>query len=206
MTSHSDPIRVVLAPDSFKGTASAIQVCAALRAGWLSVRPQDDLCSVPLSDGGEGLLDAAEAVVPESRRRLVPGVRGPDGRPVDAQWLELPGGRAVVELAQASGLSHVRHLDVWGANTYGTGEVVRAAALGGATSIVLGLGGSASVDGGLGVLQALGLRLLSDDGVEVCDGARGTAQTARVVTDDLIPAPAGGVLALTDVRNPALLT
>ena len=101
--------RVVLAPDSFKGTATAADAAAALAAGWRSVRPDDELIVRPMADGGEGTLDAFVAAVPGARRMPVT-VTGPDGEPTDAAWLLLPAtadepwGVGIVELASTSGI------------------------------------------------------------------------------------------------------
>ncbi|MBN9612897.1 MAG: glycerate kinase, partial [Actinobacteria bacterium] len=91
-------MRVVLAPDSFKGSISAAAAAAALAAGWRAERPADELILKPMADGGEGTLDTVAAAVPGSERVSVE-VRGPDDRPVAAEWLRLPDGTALVELA-----------------------------------------------------------------------------------------------------------
>ncbi|WP_336922022.1 glycerate kinase [Aquipuribacter sp. SD81] len=197
-------MRVLVAPDSFKGSATAVQVGAALRGGWLGRRPDDDVVVVPFSDGGEGLLEAVAAAVPAGWFRDAGPVTGPDGRRVPGRWLRLPDGTAVVELAQASGLPLMAVPDPLGATTRGTGEVVRAALADGATRVVLGLGGSASTDGGLGVLRGLGLRVVDDVGADVPEGTRGLLTASRVERTGLVPAPPGGCLVLTDVDNPLL--
>ena len=195
---------VVIAPDSFKGSLSAREVAEAIAEGWRSVHPDDELVLVPQADGGEGTLDAIEASVPGSVRRSAGQVTGPDGRPTPGEWLELPGGAAVVELAQSSGLPLLPELDPLGATTRGLGEVIRAALEAGATSLVIGLGGSASTDGAAGALSALGLVLLDEQGELVSDGGRGLADIVDVRSDGLLPPPAGGVVLLTDVTAPLL--
>lgn len=169
-------MRVVVAPDSFKGSIAAHDAAAAISAGWRSVRPGDEVVELPQADGGEGTLDAIEAAIPDAVRRQAGMVTGPDGRPVSGEWLELPDGTAVVELAQCSGLALMERLDPLGATTRGLGEVIAAALDAGAPSLVIALGGSASTDGGAGALAALGAR----------------------------PAPPGGVTLLTDVTAPLL--
>ena len=160
---------VVIAPDSFKGTATAAAVAGAIAVGWRRVRPDDRLVVLPQADGGEGTLAALEAALPASERRVVRGVTGPDGRPVDAYWLTLPDGTAAVELALSSGLELMTTLDAMGASTRGLGEVIAAALDSGVTRLLIGLGGSASTDGGRGALEALGwphaLRAAPPDGV-----------------------------------------
>ena len=120
-------LSVVVAPDSFKGSLAAAPAARAIAAGWLSVRPGDDVRVAPQADGGEGTLDAIEAATPGSVRRSAGLVTGPDGRPTPGEWLLLDGGVAVVELAQCSGLPLMRKLDATGATSRGLGEVVRAA-------------------------------------------------------------------------------
>lgn len=195
--------RVVFAPDSFKGSLTAAEVAAALARGWRSARPDDDVVEAPLADGGEGTLDAFERAVPGAVRHLLT-VTGPDGRPADASWLALPDGTAVVELACASGLTLLEAPAPLDAHTRGVGEVVRAALGTAPRRLVVALGGSASTDGGAGLLRALGARVLDDDGEPVPDGGRGLA---RVVSVDLAALPAlppGGVDVLCDVTNPLL--
>lgn len=163
-------MRVVIAPDSFKGSIPARDAAAAIAAGWRSVRGGDDVVELPQADGGEGTLDAIQAATPDAVRRSAGLVTGPDGRPVQGEWLELPGGTAVVELAQMSGLTLMASLDPLGATTRGLGEVIAAALEAGAVELVIALGGSASTDGGEGALGALDLsrppsrcvRLLTD--------------------------------------------
>ncbi|MBX3089613.1 MAG: glycerate kinase [Cryobacterium sp.] len=162
--------RVVIAPDSFKGSVSALDAAVAIGAGWRLERPDDSILTLPQADGGEGTLAAIAAAIPEANFHFAGLVRGPDGRPVDGLWLELPGGVAVVELAQCSGLPLMAKPDPIGATTYGLGEVIGAALDAGATSLIIALGGSASTDGGAGALSALrdhvppakGVRLLAD--------------------------------------------
>jgi len=195
--------RVVLAPDSFKGSLAAAQVAAALARGWRSVRPGDVVVEAPLADGGEGTLDAFERAVPGAVRHPVTAT-GPDGRAVDASWLALPDGTAVVELACASGLTLLEVPLPLDAHTRGVGEVVRAALAARPRRLVVALGGSASTDGGAGLLRALGARVLDDDGAEVPDGGRGLARVASVDLAGLPTLPPGGVDVLCDVTSPLL--
>jgi len=113
--------RIVIAPDSFKGSLSAIEVCKAIEAGWRSVRPSDEITLAPQADGGEGTLDAVEATTPGAIRHKVGLVTGPDGRPTPGEWLELPGRVGVVELAQSSGLPLMQKLDPLHSTTRGRG-------------------------------------------------------------------------------------
>jgi glycerate kinase len=196
------PRTVVIAPDSFKGSLDAREVAAAIARGWHDVRPEDDLRLLPQADGGEGTLDAIESAVPGAVRHSAGPVAGPDGRPTPGEWLELPDGTAVVELAQCSGLPLMRELDPLGATTRGLGEVIRAALDSGATSLVIGLGGSASTDAATGALAALGLRVLDAAGDPLPDGGAALANASAIDRSHLVAAPARGVVLLTDVTAP----
>lgn len=159
--------RVVIAPDSFKGSVSALDAAVAIEAGWRHEHPDDSILTLPQADGGEGTLAAIAAAIPEANFHSAGLVRGPDGRPVEGLWLELPGGAAAVELAQCSGLPLMAKPDPIGASTYGFGEVIAAALDAGATSLIIALGGSASIDGGAGALSALRGRVPPSDGVRL---------------------------------------
>ncbi|SIT89834.1 glycerate kinase [Microbacterium sp. RU33B] len=201
---------VVFAPDSLKGSISAADAAAALASGWASVRPDDDVVLRPMADGGEGTLDAFAAAVPGSQRMPVT-VTGPDDASTDAAWLLLPptpdapAGTAVVELASTSGIELLgdRRLP-WTAQTRGFGEAVAAALDHGVSRLVLGIGSSASTDGGVGLLTALGARFADADGRPVASGAEGLADIASIDLSQLRPVPAGGALVLSDVTHPLL--
>ena len=143
--------RVVIAPDSFKGTASAADAAAALAAGWRAVRPLDELVERPMADGGEGTLDAFASAVPGARRMPVT-VRGPVSEPVETSWLLLPDGTGVVELASTSGITMLDPLEPLDAHSAGFGEAIAAALEAGVERLLLALGGSACSDGGTGAL------------------------------------------------------
>ena len=195
---------IVIAPDSFKGSLSAREVANAIAAGWRSISPLDDLTLAPQADGGEGTIDAIESAVTGAVRRSAGLVTGPDGRPTPGEWLQLPSGAAVVELASSSGLPLMHAPDPLGASTRGLGEVIRAALLDGATSLVIGLGGSASTDGGAGALAALGLRLTDASGTPLPDGGAALADLAVADRSSLLAPPPGGVTLLSDVTAPLL--
>ncbi len=196
-------LRVVLAPDSFKGTITAADASAALARGWSSVRPDDVVVQRPMADGGEGTLAAFERAVPGSRRMPV-RVMGPDDRDVDASWLRLPDGGGVIELASTSGIELLGDLRPLGAHTRGFGEAIGAAVDSGVDRLILGIGSSASTDGGTGMLAALGARFLDADGHPIALGAEGLDTLASVDLAGLRPPPPGGVDVLTDVTNPLL--
>lgn len=192
----------MIAPDSFKGSLSARAVAAAIADGWRQVRPDDELVLLPLADGGEGTLDAVESAVAGSRRRPVGSVTGPDGRDVPGEWLELPDGTAVLELAQASGLPLMTEPDALGATSRGLGEVARAALAAGVRRMVIGLGGSASTDAGIGALAALGLLATDEQGEPVRDGGGWLREIVAIDHTRLLPPPPDGVMLLTDVTAP----
>ncbi|WP_084106079.1 glycerate kinase [Demequina sp. NBRC 110056] len=196
-------MRIVLAPDSFKGTASAEDAAAALAAGWRSVDPTVDVVVRAMADGGEGTIDAL-AAAPGAARHATE-VSGPDGRPVTAAWVTLPEGgltTAVIELAQSSGITLMDPLAALDAHTLGLGQVVLAALEDGAQRLLIAVGGSASTDGGTGALRALGAQFSDVEGAPLPLGARGLESVARVSLDGLVPLPTGGVTVLTDVTNP----
>lgn len=141
-------MRVLIAPDSFKGSLTSVEVARALAEGWRRVRPDDEIDLVPLADGGEGTLAAVEAA--GGWERHVARARDPLERWIDAAWLLAADGRtAFVELAAASGLSRLAtgELDPMGATTHGTGDLLLAAIDAAAERVVLGIGGSATTDG-----------------------------------------------------------
>ena len=197
-------MRVIVAPDSFKGSVDAATAAEAIGSGWRAARPLDEVRLLPQADGGEGTLDAVATAVPGSRLHDSGPVTGPDGRPVEGHWLELADGTAVVELAISSGLPHMSQPDPLGATTRGLGEVVAAALDAGATSLVVALGGSASTDGGAGALRALGLELFDAAGAPLPDGGGALARLDRVDATGLRTPPAGGVRLLSDVTAPLL--
>ncbi|MFD4242958.1 glycerate kinase [Streptomyces sp. NPDC058525] len=197
-------MRVVIAPDSFKGTITASDAARALADGWRSIRPDDHLTIRPMADGGEGTLAAVTAAHPEAALHRVVGCTGPDGHPVDCAYALLPDGTAVIELAIASGLPLMTQLAPLTATTRGTGELIAAALDHGATCLLIGLGGSASTDGGTGLLHALGLRVLDTDSRPLPDGGGALTHAHRIDRSRLMPAPPDGVQLLTDVTNPLL--
>ncbi|MEU2347727.1 glycerate kinase [Modestobacter sp. NPDC049651] len=197
-------LRVVIAPDSFKGTLDATAAAAALAAGWHRARPDDVVTPVPLADGGEGTLEALGAGLPETCWRRT-RVGGPDGAPVDAAWLLRPDGTAVVEMARAAGLPLLPAPDPLGATTRGLGELLAAVVADPATDrVLLTLGGSATTDGGAGALAALGARFLDAEGSDLPPGGGALTRLAAVDLAGLAPPPPGGVQCLVDVTAPLL--
>lgn len=159
-----DPSVILIAPDSFKGSLTSVEVARALAAGWARARPRDEILLAPLADGGEGTTVAIEAAGGWTWR--VADATDPIGRAISARWLESDDGtQAFIELAAASGLSRLAadELDPLGASTRGTGELILAALDDGVRDITLGIGGSATNDGGAGILRALGASISAAD-------------------------------------------
>src|SRR4051794_39741019 len=203
-------MRIVVAPDSFKGTITAVSAAEAISEGWRSVRPSDDVVLRPMADGGEGTLAAFESSIPGARRMPV-AVDGPDGVRRGASWLLLPpspiapAGEAVVELGETSGIELLGCRRLPGrADTLGFGQAIAAALDHGVSRLILGIGSSASTDGGAGLLTALGARFTDASGRSIGPGVEGLAAVASADLSSLRPPPPGGVIALTDVRNPLL--
>jgi len=199
------PYRVVIAPQSFKGSADAIAVAAAISRGVRRVLPDAVVDEMPLADGGEGTVHALVRATQGTSRTT--RVHDPLLREIDAEWGILGDGRtAVVEMAAASGLpllsEHERDPRI--TTTRGTGELILAAATSGAHRIVIGIGGSATNDGGAGMARALGYRFLDRDGRDLPEGGAALAQLHHLEgqTDPRLIRPA--VEVACDVRNPLL--
>src|SRR5690349_10769508 len=193
---------VVVAPDKFKGTLTATQVAAHVAAGLARVRPDLAVVQVPVADGGDGTVDAAEVA---GYRRVEIGVRGPTGKPVNASFALLDA-TAVVESAQACGLARLPggELAPLTATSRGAGELILAAVRMRAKRIVLGLGGVACTDGGAGLVTALGGRLLDTSGNELPPGGAALTTLDRVDVRRLRDLGGAEVIAATDVDNPLL--
>jgi glycerate kinase len=192
-------VRIVVAPDSFKGSLSAEEAAVAIAEGIARALPDAELLLRPIADGGEGTVAAAlrAGYLPLTAR-----VSGPDGHPVEAT-VARDGATAVVELATAAGLGQLAEPAPRTATTFGVGELLRAALDDGARRIVLGIGGSATTDGGAGMLQALGVALLDADGAEIPPGGAALARLDRVDVARLDPRIGDIELVVaSDVDNP----
>lgn len=204
-------MRVLVAPDKFRGTLTARQAAEAFAAGWRRARHDDDLELVPMADGGEGTLEAlTDALDGELVARTVPG---PLGDAVDAAFgLAATGGRAsggrvtgVVEMARASGLALLAdgRRDPRRTTTRGTGELIAAALDAGAEHLVVSIGGSATNDGGAGMAAALGGRFLDATGAPIADGGASLSSLARIDLSAMHPGLARAhVTGACDVDNP----
>ncbi|GAB3086635.1 glycerate kinase [Nocardioides zeae] len=209
MTSARRRPRVVVAPDSFKGSATAAEVAEAMAAGVRAAlgvpgAPEADVRVVPFADGGEGTLDGLLGAWRSTPRV----VRATDalGRPVEARWGRAPDGAvAVVEAAEANGLPQVSdvRLQPLAATTRGVGTVVRAALATGCPELLLCIGGSATTDGGAGLLRELGVRFLDADGRDLPDGGGALGRLDRIDASGLDPRAAAVRWRIAcDVRNP----
>jgi glycerate kinase len=197
-------MRVVIAPDKFKGSLPTTDAARAMALGTLAACPSAALDLVPMADGGEGTVEALVAATGGSFREAT--VTGPLRESVVARFGLLGDGRtAVIEMASASGLVLVPHdlRDPLRATTFGTGELVRAALDLGATSIIVGIGGSATNDGGAGLAQALGARLLDEQGQDLAPGGLPLSRLHRIDASTLDPRLARTEIRVAcDVANP----
>lgn len=180
-------MKIVIAPDSFKESLGAAEVAAAIARGWRSVCPDAEIVLKPMADGGEGTVDVLLAATGGTRRAS--RVAGPLGEPLLAHWGWLDDATAVIEMAAASGLHRVppARRDIDRACSRGTGELIRAALDAGARRLILGLGGSATNDGGSGLLRALGVRFLDAAGAALPPGGAALARLQRLDIDGLDP-------------------
>ncbi len=197
------PTRVVIAPDKFKGSLTAAEVAAAVGAGVRRARPTADVVPVPVADGGDGTLDAA---VSAGFTRVPVTSVGPTGEPVTTSYA-VNGDLAIVELATVVGLGRLPggRLDPTATSTYGVGLVMLEAIAGGARELVLAVGGSASTDGGAGMVQALGGRVTNARGDDLPRGGGALVEAAGLEVATLVAAMGDtSVVVASDVENPLL--
>lgn len=173
-------MKIVVAPDSFKGSSSSIEVCRALSSGLRRILPSAGIVGIPVADGGEGTVDAV--ITAAGGEKISTTVTGPAGNPVKASFGVLPNDRAVIEMAAASGLTLVppgkRNPLV--TTTFGTGELIKAALDSGSREILIGIGGSATNDAGIGMAQALGVSFRDEAGREAGFGGGELAKIERI--------------------------
>ncbi|HKV32303.1 MAG TPA: glycerate kinase [Candidatus Dormibacteraeota bacterium] len=174
-------MRIVIAPNAFKGSLSALDAAQAIAEGVRAAASDADVVLVPIADGGDGTVDALVAATRGEHRTL--GVRGPLGDRVDARFGLIDGGSiAVIEMAKAAGLALVPlgKRDPRITTTYGVGELLQHASDAGARRFIVGIGGSATNDGGAGMAQALGYHLLDENGLELPPGGLALKRLARI--------------------------
>jgi glycerate kinase len=196
---------VLVAPQELKGTLTAVEAAEAIARGLRRANPASSLDVAPIADGGPGTIDCLLAARGGATR--LARVRDPLGRPVEARWALLPDRTAVVEIAEASGLSRLPPADRSATRTssYGAGELIRAALDEGCRKVLVGLGGSATSDGGVGAASALGLRFLDANGADLLPGGGALVGLERIELGGRDPRLADVALtAITDVRSPLL--
>jgi len=196
-------VRVLIAPQEFKGSLAADEAAAAIASGIRSVHPSWKLDSLPMSDGGPGLLDAMRRAIKADTMAAI--VHDALGRRVLGRYVRIRAtGDIVIEAAQANGLMHVKpaERDATGADSFGVGELLLDAALQEPPKIIIGVGGSATTDGGAGMARALGARFLDMAGRPIATGGRGLAHLEHIAFEP--PAVLRGIeiLVATDVTNP----
>ena len=196
-------MKIVIAPDSFKESLSAPDVAQAIARGVHQALPNASTICLPMADGGEGTVEAVlGATNAECRTR---NVQNANGDPITANWALLEDGTAVIEMAAAAGLEHIPRdrRNPLRASSYGVGELILDALNAGAKRLVLGLGGSATNDAGAGMMQALGLRMLDQQGAPLEPGGAALARCHRIDTSGLDPRLATlDVTIASDVNNP----
>ncbi|MGC8659142.1 MAG: glycerate kinase [Desulfomonilaceae bacterium] len=197
-------MRVIIAPDSYKGSLSAVEVAKAIRKGIHQIFQQAEIIEVPIADGGEGTV---EALVVATGGKIVPErVKGPLGNPVESFWGILGDNRtAVIEMAAASGLPLVPagKRDPRIASSYGTGQLIKSALDNGFRKLILGIGGSATNDGGAGMAQALGVKFMDANGRELAPGGAELSRLTEINLDLLDPRlKESEIVVACDVDNP----
>lgn len=197
-------MKIVIAPDSFKESLSAEKCCQAIKAGFSTIFPDAHYICLPIADGGEGTVEAMVAATDGNIVKLE--VCGPMGEKVNAFYgLTGDGKTAVIEMAAASGLMLVapEKRNPLLASSFGTGELIRHALDNGIRHIILGIGGSATVDGGMGMAQALGVRFLDADGQVLVANGGNLVRVASIEMDECDPRLANSRIEVAcDVDNP----
>jgi len=194
--------KIIIAADSFKGSATSLEVADYLAAGIHTVDAQAEVVKVPVADGGEGTVTSILTAV--GGQRMTTDVTGPSGQPLQAHWGLLANHVAVIEVAEGAGITQVvGQLDPLKTTSYGVGQVIKAALDAGARTIYVGLGGSATTDGGVGLAQALGAHFYDAQGAEVVHQGAGVGQIVRVDCQQMDSRLAEAkIIGLTDVTNP----
>lgn len=194
-------MKIIIAPDSFKGTLSSVRVCDLIGGVLKEKYPEAEIVKIPIADGGEGTSEAYFHIF--GGEMIFTKAESPLGRTVDTAYALLPDKTAVIETAAASGIAIEPENDALRSSTFGTGQLVLDALNRGAARILLGLGGSATTDGGTGFLSALGVRFLKSDGSVVSKGAENLAHIEKIDLSALdkrlksVP-----LTVLCDVKNP----
>lgn len=197
-----DKKKIILIPDSFKGTMSSIEVCKIMEESISSFLPKFDVISIPVADGGEGTVDALIAAV--GGKKIHTEVTGPKHKPVESFFGILDTGEAVIEMAAAAGLPMMGdQLDVMNATSFGVGELIIQALENGCKEIVLGIGGSATNDGGAGAAAALGVRFLNENGEAFVPVGATLKNISSIDTQHMNPKlKNASIKIMSDINNP----
>jgi glycerate 2-kinase len=197
-------MKIVIAPDSFKGSLSAVEASISIERGVKKSLPHAETVLKPMADGGEGTMDTLVAATGGFKKGV--SVTGPLGQKVEAEYGVLgDGGTCVIEMASASGLSLIPNdqLNPLKATTYGTGELLKQALDDGYYSFILAIGGSATNDGGAGMLQALGLKILDGEGKQISYGGEELGKVKAIDKSQFDPRiKTSTFLIASDVQNP----
>lgn len=196
-------MKILIACDSFKGSLSSSSVARAIARGVHRADAHIETLCIPIADGGEGTIDAFLAA--DGGKRVYCSVHDPLGKKINAAYAVLEDGTAVIEMAQASGLPLLsgRELDPLRASTFGTGEMIRHALDADCRRFLIGIGGSATTDGGTGMLRALGVRFLDAAGNSLAEGGGALMQLAHIDMRSMDPRLAQSeIIVISDVNNP----
>ena len=196
-------VKILVAPDKFKGSLSAVAAVAAITRGWSGVFPDAQIEAAPIADGGEGFAEVL--CVALGGEWILRKALDPIGRAIEARYAWIEKERlAVIEMSEASGLWRLKkeELAPLRANTFGTGQLIRDAAERGAKTILVGLGGSATTDGGIGMAAALGYETLGSDGAKLEPIPENLSALSLLVAHRAIKLPE--IIAACDVQNPLL--
>ena len=193
---------ILIAPDSFKGSATSAQVARALAEGWRISRPNDEIVIAPFADGGEGTLDCIESVTAGSVRIPIT-VQGATGIEHQSTWLLVGTDTALIEMATLCGITTLDSLEPLTAHSFGLGQAIKAVLADELVSeVLIAVGGSASTDAGMGALSAFGFKALDVDGKELARGGGDLHRLARIESPDDLRKPERGIKVLVDVQSP----
>ena len=194
--------KIVIAPDSFKGTLSSLEVCNLVKKSLLEERNDLEITEVPIADGGEGMTESFMCAIEGSKKTELQA-KSPLGRNIDVYYAIVYGDTAVIEMAMASGITIEKEKDAMMASTYGTGQIIKHALDKGIRKFFLGIGGSATTDGGIGCTAALGGRFLDKEGNEVPLCGEGLGSIASIDLSGLDERiKESEITVLCDVKNP----
>ena len=194
--------KIVIAPDSFKGTLSSLEVCNLVKKSLLEEREDLDIIELPIADGGEGMTESFMCAFSDSEKVELKA-KSPLGREIDVYYAIVSGDTAVIEMAMASGITIEKENNAMRASTYGTGQIIKDALDKGIRKFILGIGGSATTDGGIGCTAALGGKFLAKDGQSVALCGEGLSDIVSIDLSELdTRLRESEITVLCDVKNP----